>query len=217
MEIEATTVVIADDHAGVRSYVRQTLETGGFAVVAEAADAQGAVEAVREHRPEVALLDINMPGGGINAAGEIAGRMPDVAVVMLTVSRSDDDLFEALRAGASGYLLKDIDPARLPDALHAVLRGEAALPRALVTRVINEFRERDDHRRSTALPQDARLSSREWEVADALAAGLSTNEIAERLFIGDNTVRSHVASILRKLRVSNREEAIDLLREESER
>jgi DNA-binding NarL/FixJ family response regulator len=217
VEGSVTTVVVADDHPTVRAYVRETLETGGFSVVAEASDAQSAVEAVRAHRPHVVLLDINMPGGGIAAAQEISGRLPDVAIVMLTVSRADDDLFQALRAGATGYLLKDIDPVRLPAALQGVLRGEAALPRALVAKVIEEFRQRDDHRRSRALPQNARLSSREWEVADGLAQGLSTNEIADMLFIGDNTVRSHIASILRKLRVSSREEAVELLREEEER
>ena len=218
MEVEgaATTIVVADDHRDVRTFIRETLEAGGFTVVAEAVDAQSAVDAVRTHRPDVALLDIKMPGGGIAAAREISGRIPDIAIVMLTVSRADDDLFEALRAGAVGYLLKDIDPARLPDALRGVLRGEAALPRSLVAKVIDEFRERDGQRRSKALPQNARLSSREWEVADGLAAGLSTNEIAEQLFIGDNTVRSHVASILRKLRVKSRAEAVELLRDDSE-
>jgi DNA-binding NarL/FixJ family response regulator len=220
VEVEGspTTVVVADDHAAVRTFVRETLEAGGFVVVAEAADAHAAVEAVREHRPQVALLDIHMPGSGIAAAAEITARIPGVAVVMLTVSRTNEDLFEALRAGASGYLLKDIDPSRLPNALQAVLRGEAALPRALVTRVIDEFRQREEGKnRTRSLPQNARLSSREWEVADGLAAGLTTNEIADRLFIGGNTVRSHVASILRKLRVSSREEAVELLREEEER
>jgi DNA-binding NarL/FixJ family response regulator len=214
VEGSVTTVVVADDHPGVRTFIRETLETGGFVVVAEATDAQSAVDAVRTHRPHVALLDIHMPGSGIAAAQEISSRIPDVALVMLTVSRADDDLFQALRAGAVGYLLKDIDPGRLPAALRGVLRGEAALPRALVAKVIDEFRQRDDHRRARALPQNARLSSREWEVADGLAQGLTTNEIADMLFIGDNTVRTHVASILRKLRVSSRQEAVDLLREE---
>ena len=173
---------------------------------------------MRSLRPDVALLDIHMPGGGIAAAAEITAHVREVAVVMLTVSRSDDDLFDALRAGARGYLLKDMDPDRVPIALRGVLNGEAALPRSLMGKVIAEFQDRDARPRRRALPVNARLSSREWEVADGLGKGLTTNEIADLLFIGDNTVRTHIAAILRKLRVSTREEAVELLREpDSER
>ena len=209
-------VVIADDHPATRAALRKNLSDGGFQVVAEAANAMSAVEAVRSIHPEVVLLDINMPGNGIAAADEITRQVPDVAVVMLTVSRSDDDLFDALRAGARGYLLKGMDPDRLPAALEAVLAGEAALPRSLISRVIQEFHERDGRRRRKNLPANARLSDREWEVADALGKGLTTNEIAESLFIGDNTVRTHIASILRKLRVTTREEAVRVLTEVDE-
>jgi len=212
----AETVVIADDHPATRAALRRSLEEGGFRTVGEAVDALSAVDAVRALLPDVALLDIQMPGGGINAAVEITAHLPEVAVVMLTVSRSDDDLFDALRAGARGYLLKDMDPDRVSTALRGVLAGEAALPRALMSKVIREFQDREAKPRRRALPVNARLSSREWEVADGLGKGLSTNEIAELLFIGDNTVRTHIASILRKLRVSTRDEAVELLREEGE-
>jgi len=123
--------VLADDHAATRLGVRLALEDAGFRVVAEAADAREAVDAALEHRPDLCLLDVYMPGLGIAAAAELAEALPDMPVVMLSVSDTDEDLFEALRAGACGYLLKDTDPQRLPHALRAVLNGEAPLPRVL--------------------------------------------------------------------------------------
>lgn len=206
-------VLIADDHPPTRSGVRRVLEEAGFVVCAEAADATAAVaEALRE-RPDVCLLDVRMPGGGgVAAAAEIARRLPDAHVVMLTVSRDDDDLFDALRAGARGYLLKDIERAKLPGALRSVLDGEAQLPANLVARVLDEFRGRQA-RRSVLLEHRpaADLRPREWEVLELLRQGLSTAEIAARLFIAEVTVRSHVSSILRKLQVRDREAAVGLL------
>ena len=162
-------------------------------------------------RPGLCLLDIRMPGGGIAAAWEITARLPETKVVMLTVSRDDDDLFAALRAGASGYLLKDLEPDRLADALEEVLTGDAAIPGALVARLVSEFRERGPRRRAvlTGAP-DGHLTSREWEVLELLRERRSTSEIAERLFVSQATVRSHVAAILRKLRVPDREAAVQL-------
>jgi DNA-binding NarL/FixJ family response regulator len=205
-------VVIADDHAPTRSGVRTALEHAGFEIVGEAGNATAAVEVARRERPDVCLLDIHMPGSGIAAATRITDELPDTAVVMLTVSRNDDDLFDALRSGASGYLLKDTDPARLPLALRGVLSGEAAIPRALVARLIDEFRDRGRYRRMPVLgARGAMLTSREWEVLELLREGLSTKEIAERLFLSPATIRSHVAAILRKLRVPDRAAAIRLL------
>jgi DNA-binding NarL/FixJ family response regulator len=207
-------VILADDHAATRAGVKAALERSGFRVVAEVSDAPGAVQAAAEHKPDVCLLDIQMPGNGISAAAEITDRDPEVAVVMLTVSRDDADLFDALRAGALGYLLKDTDPDRLPLALRGVLEGEAALPRALVARVVDEFRERGRRRRlPLAKQRGVELTSREWEVLDLLHQKLSTAEIAERLFVSQVTVRSHIAAILKKLRVGSREEALKLLEE----
>ena len=208
-------VVIADDHPPTRAGVRQALEADGCLVVAEVANATKAIAAVVEHEPDVALLDINMPGNGIAAAGEICRRVPTTAIVMLTASRDDDDLFEALRSGASGYLLKDMDPDRLASALRGVLAGEAALPRALVARVVGEFRSRPKKRLGFgAAAATAKLTEREAEVLDLLADGLSTEEIAERLFVGKVTVRTHVANILKKLRVTDRDAAVRMARGE---
>lgn len=204
-------VVLADDHAAVRAGIRLALAGEGFNVVAEASDGPGAVEATLRERPDIALLDVNMPGSGIKAAEEIAAALPDTVVVMLTVSRDDDDLFAALRAGASGYLLKDTDPGRLPFALRGVLEGEAALPRGLVARLIEEFRTRGKRRRLPLMRQrGVELTEREWEVLEFLHDGMSTAEIAERMSISPVTVRRHVSEILKKLRVSSREEAVQL-------
>ena len=202
-------VVIADDHPPTRAGVRLSLEVSGFEVCAEAANAAAAVAACTEHHPDVALLDIHMPGNGISAAARISATLPDTAVVMLTVSRDDADLFEALRAGARGYLLKDIDPARLGNALQGVLDGEAALPRNLVSRLMDEFRTRGERPLRAQGPL-ATLTSREWETLDLMRQGLSTAEIAERLFVSPVTVRSHIAAILRKLHVTNRRSAIEV-------
>ena len=207
-------IVLADDHPPTRAGVRLALEGAGFEVVAECADAKSAVAAVLQERPDACLLDIHMPGGGIAAAAEIYAALPDTAVVMLTVSREDEDLFAALRAGAAGYLLKDTDPERLPEALRGVLAGEAALPRTLTARLIEEFRRRDRPRR---LPfsrgHGPTLTSREWETLDLMREGLGTAEIARRMRISTVTVRRHISSILAKLRVESREEALRLLAE----
>jgi DNA-binding NarL/FixJ family response regulator len=205
-------VLVADDHPPARAGVTAALERGGFVVCATAADARSAIEAARRERPDVCLLDVHMPGEGIHAAETIARELPETAVVMLTVSRTDADLLNALRAGASGYLLKDIDPARLPLALRGVLSGEAALPRRLVAVLIEEFRERKRRRRIPLVGRrSVELTDREWEVLESMRLGWTTEQIAEHFFISPVTVRTHIASILRKLQVSDREAAIALL------
>ena len=204
-------VVIADDHAPTRMGVRMALEEDGFAVVAEGGSAAAAVTAALEHKPDVALLDVHMPGSGIAAARTISTQLPSTAVVMLTVSRDDNDLFEALRAGARGYLLKDIDPARLPHALRGVLDGEAALPRALVARLMDEFRGGPAARGGN--PALQKLTKREAEVLELMRQGLSTREIADRMFVATVTVRTNVSAILKKLQVSDREAAVQIAQE----
>jgi DNA-binding NarL/FixJ family response regulator len=200
----------------MRAGVRSALEGHGFTICAEAADAPSAVEAALFHRPDVCLLDIRMPGGGIRAADEITAQLPKTAVVMLTVSRNDADLFDALRAGASGYLLKDTDPTRLPHALHGVLAGEAAIPRSLVMQMIEEFRGRARRRRLPLVGRDVPLTSREWDVLEMLRDNAPTAEIAKRLGIAEVTVRRHVGGILKKLRVRTRKEAVGLLDQRSQ-
>ena len=208
---DALRVVIADDHAPTRETVREALESHGIEVVAEAASAPAAVAAAEEHLPDVCLLDIHMPGSGIMAAAEITQSLQGVAVVMLTASRDDEDLFAALRAGASGYLPKDMDPDRIGHALRGVLAGEAALPRWLVLKVLDEFRA-EPKRRISLKPKrpTTALTPREQEILDLMAEGLSTEDIAKRLFVAQVTVRTHISTILKKLRVPDRASAIRL-------
>ena len=210
-------VLIADDHAPTRSGVRQSLEGGGFEVCAEAADGEQAIALARKHRPDVCLLDISMPGGGgIKAAAAISEELPDTAIVMLTAFAGDDELFDSLKAGAAGYLLKETDPKRLPFALRGILDGEAAVPRRLVARLIDEFRSQGRRRRvPIGGKRGPELTTRQWEVLELLGEGYTTTEIGRRLNVSPTTVRRHVSDILGKLGVSDRREAIALFSDES--
>jgi DNA-binding NarL/FixJ family response regulator len=201
-------VLLADDHAPTREDIRFALERHErFEICAEATDAAAAVEASVREKPNVCLLDIRMPGWGVAAAWEIHARLPETKIVMLTVSRDHCDLFAALRAGAAGYLLKDMDPRALPRTLASVVDGEVAIPRELVGQVVEEFRDRSARRRATVGDEgEERLTSREWQVLDLLRHQLPTSEIAERLVLSPVTVRTHVASILRKLKARNRDD-----------
>lgn len=193
--------------------VRIALEdAGGFTIVAEAASAAEAVSVVEELRPDLCLLDVHMPGGGIVAAAKISKSVPGTQVVMLTASRNDDDLFESLRAGAAGYLLKDTDPMRLRNALRGAMQGEAAIPRNLVSRLVAEFR--DAGKGETPLEKKGiHLTPRETEVLNLMREGKSTDEIAQEIFVSQVTVRTHVASILKKLDVRDRLAAVRMTEE----
>jgi DNA-binding NarL/FixJ family response regulator len=204
----APTVVIADDHPPIRLGVRMALMQGGFRVLAEVADADGAVEAVLRERPDACLLDVRMPGGGIEAAVRLAELAPDTAVVMLTVSTSADDLLAALRAGARGYLPKDMSPNRLPAALHGVLRGEAALPRTFVGRMLKELSTVPDREPAPLRVGDVELTPRESEILRLLRAGLSTVEIGRRLSLSPVTVRRHISAAGAKLGADGRDGAL---------
>lgn len=149
-----------------------------------------------------------MPGGGIEAAGQIVREVHGTTVVMLSGVARDEDLFAALEAGASGFLLKDTNPDRLPHALEGVMKGEAALPRTLMTRLIEEFRLRDSMHRPLIGPSGRRLSEREQEVLGLMAEGLSTRQLAERLDINSITVRRHISTMIEKLDVADRTAAI---------
>jgi DNA-binding NarL/FixJ family response regulator len=206
-------VLIADDHPPTRDDVRRAIEGDQrLDVCAAAADAAEAVQAAVRERPDICLLDIRMPGSGLAAAWEIKARLPEAKIVMLTVSDEDTDLFAALRAGADGYLLKTMNLRRLADALAGVCSGEAAIQRTLVARVLERFRGREPRWRHPAGGGTAgrRLTSREWEVLELLAQGSSTAEIAERLVLSASAVRVHIASIVRKLDVSDRAAAAKL-------
>jgi DNA-binding NarL/FixJ family response regulator len=187
------------------------LEASDVEIVAEAVDANGAIEAALEHRPELCLLDVYMPGSGIAAASELNRMLPHMPIVMLSVSDADEDLFEALRVGACGYLLKDTDPRCLAAALRGVFNGEAPLPNVLTARLIREFQRRGRERCVLdAAGRTVTLSERESEVLALLRADVETSQIARRLGISPATVRRHVSDILRKLRVADRSAALQL-------
>lgn len=205
---DARRIVIGDAHAVTRRGVRQVLERHGWEVVAEVADADDAVRAVAEHEPDISLLDVAMPGGGIAATAQIVARAPDALVVLLSVAEDTDVLLEALRVGASGFLVKDMNVDRLPFAMEGVLRGEAALPRWLVSRLVAEFRARGTRRRA---PEGVTLSEREWEVLEALRDGLDGAETATRLSLSPVTVRRHLQRAVAKLGARDRADALQKL------
>ena len=211
-------VLVADDHAPTRDDVRRALDADGrFNICCEVADAAEAVQAAVRKQPDICLLHIRMPGSGLAAAWEIAARLPQAKIVMLTVSDEDTDLFTALRAGADGYLLKNMNMRRLPDALHGVCAGEAAMPRELVARVLERFHGREPRWRPlvAADVSEGRLTSREWEVLALLARRYTTAEIAASLVLSASAVRAHITSVVRKLQVEDRAAAAELFRERS--
>ncbi len=205
-------VLVADQHPTTRLGFKVALEKHGFVVCAEVADAASAVLLAKSEQPRLCLIDVQIPGGGIVAAKEMASALPETAVVMLAASEKRTHFLDSLRAGAAGYLLKDIDLERLPVVLERILAGEAAIPRFLVSDLVSEFRGQDARRELVSMRHPrARLTAREWEVLNLLLQRLSTAQISSRLFISQATVRSHIASTLNKLGVESRESAIKLV------
>jgi DNA-binding NarL/FixJ family response regulator len=207
-------VLVADHDSASRAGVRLSLEGHGFEVCGEAESADAAVDAARREQPDVSLIEADLPGGGVVTAERVLAEAPRTVVVMLSAAVDDERLFAAVRAGARGYLLKDMDPSRLPMALRGVLDGEAALPRALMGRVLEELRAVEHGRHASELSRlGVKLTRREREVLEQLDRGLETAEIGELLSISAVTVRRHVSEILRKLSASDREAALRLLRD----
>ena len=206
-------VLVADDHTQSAARSSKPSKRADDSLSPPKPGTPTAVQAALTTQPQLCLLDIRMPGNGLAAAWEITARLPQTKVVMLTVSRNDNDLFAALRAGASGYLLKDVDINHLLDALDEVMADEPAISHELIPRLVAEFRDRSARRRSVLRPppQGDPLTSREWEVLDLLRKDQTTADIARTLTLSQATVRSHIAAILRKLRVPDRAAAIQLL------
>lgn len=209
----APRVLIADEQPTFRRSVRTVLERDGFEVCAEAVDAEGAIRAGTRESPEICLLAVLLPGGGVRAARVLAAEVPDTAVVMLTASADREHFLDAVRGGAVGYLLKDMDPERLPHALRAVLAGEAAVPRPLLGWLVREVQSQRLGRMLVGAHGPVELSWREWEVLDLLCDGMATRAIADRLCLSPATVRRHASSMTKKLGVSSREEAVALIAE----
>lgn len=227
MAADDLTIVLADDQELVRAGFRVILESEpGFRVVGEAADGAGAVEAVQQLRPDVVCLDVQMPGvDGLEAARRIAALPDPPAVLILTTFDSDDALFQALEAGASGFLLKNASPERLIDAVRTVAAGDALLAPDVTRRVISRATASAAVQPSatttattattdtTATKGDdalaaAGLTERETEVLRLLARGLSNAEIAGELYVGDATVKTHVSNVLQKLALRDRIQAV---------
>jgi DNA-binding NarL/FixJ family response regulator len=204
--------LVVDDHPLTRSALVGLLEQHSFPVVGEAADGSEAVENARKLQPDLVLLDLTMPGGGgLEALPKLRAAAPDCEVVVLTASGTEDDLLAAIRAGAAGYLLKTESPERIAEFLEGVAHGEAALSGEIARRLVD--RVRDGGRLDSGVPAAIaeRLSAREVEVLLLLDEHLGTDQIARRLFISEHTVRSHVKSLLRKLGVSSRRDALEAL------
>jgi DNA-binding NarL/FixJ family response regulator len=203
-------VLIADDQALVRAGFRKILEADSeIDVVAEAANGNEAVECSRLHMPDVVLMDIRMPGlDGIAATRRLADELKDgPRVLVLTTFGLEEYVYEALRAGASGFLLKDVPPEQLIDAVHVVARGDALLDPAITRSVIEAFASRPAARRELA-ERIEDLTPRERDVFALVARGLSNAEIAGELVVGDGTVKTHVAHLLLKLGVRDRVQAV---------
>jgi two-component system, NarL family, response regulator DevR len=199
-------ILLVDDHEVVRLGLKSLLERHPqFDVVGEASSAREAMEIVNNTHPDVVVMDIRLPGtSGIEACEEITGRYPEIKVIMLTSYAEDEMLFSAIRAGASGYILKQIGGEDLVRALEAVGRGEAMLDPTVTQRVFQEVRRAVKEEEASAF---AHLSQQEKHVLLLVSEGKTNREIAKSLFLGEGTVRNYVSSILSKLGVNNRAEA----------
>ncbi len=201
-------MLLADPHALFRRGVRMVLEEqADIEVIAECSDGNDAVDRITELVPDLAFIDVRLPGiTGIEATRRVRSVVPNVKVAILTVSEDDEDLFAAVRAGATGYLLKEVSIEELPDAVRAVVRGQSLMSPSMATRLLGEFNalsRRVEEQRGTA----PRLSDRELEVLRLVARGLSNKDIAAELVIAENTVKNHVRNILEKLQLRSRMEA----------
>jgi DNA-binding NarL/FixJ family response regulator len=207
----ADTVLVVDDHPLTREALSALLAQHGFSVVGAAADGEEAIGLARRLQPQLVLLDLSMPGlSGLDALPRLREAAPGCEVVVLTASGTEENLLSAIRGGAAGYLLKSEPPGRIAEFLRGVAQGKAALSGEIARRLLDEVR--NGGRRSGVPDAIARaLSAREVEVLLLLDDHLGTDQIARRLFISEHTVRSHVKSLLRKLGVSSRREALEAL------
>ena len=204
--------LVVDDHPLTRAALVGLLEQHSFPVVGEAADGAEAIERARDLQPDLVLLDLTMPGmGGLEALSKVRAAAPDCEVVVLTASGTEENLLAAIRGGAAGYLLKTEPPERIAEFLNGVVHGEAALSGEVARRLLDRVREGGTQDSGVPDAIAAELSAREVEVLLLLDEHLGTDQIAKRLFISEHTVRSHVKSLLRKLRVSSRREALEAL------
>lgn len=207
----ATRILLVDDHPLTRDALATLLEQKGFNVVGHAGDGLEAIDLARKLLPDLVLLDLSMPElDGISALPRLREAAPDCEVVVLTASGTEENLLAAIRGGAAGYLLKTESPERIVEFLNGIAEGEAALSGSVARRLLEQVRTGSVNEGVPDAIAGA-LSARELEVLLLLDDHLGTDEIAKRLFISEHTVRSHVKSLLRKLEVSSRREALETL------
>jgi DNA-binding NarL/FixJ family response regulator len=210
-KLGAPKVVVGASEPATLVGMRIALEADGIEVVGQVQTLNQLFEAIELYAPDVCLVDVDLQGGGLRAAAEVAGRAPAVRLVLLADDADDEPFLDAIRVGAAGYVPRRIAPERLPNIVRAVLDGEPAIPRALVGLLISHYRARPARRQLAGNGRGGDLTSREWEVLDFMRAGLSTRQIADRLFISEVTVRRHIGSVLKKLDVESRADALRLL------
>jgi DNA-binding NarL/FixJ family response regulator len=209
--LDHPSVLLADDDVAHRRGVRDALEADGFVVVGETADADTAISATTRLRPDILLLEIELPGDGLSAIGRVAKASPKTLIVVLSRSDRPEEVVTALTRGAAGYLLKGISGERLASTLRGAYGGEPPLSRSLVPHLVDEIRRGSERR--LLLPTGAvTLRPREWEVGELLRERRTTAEIADRLGVSPVTVRRHVGLLLQKLGAQSREAAVDMLR-----
>jgi DNA-binding NarL/FixJ family response regulator len=200
--------IVADDDPLARRMIKEALQRAGVVVIAEAQNGREAVELALHYRPDVVVMDVVMPElDGIAATRRIVKEHPEQVIVILTSADDDEMGLLGLRAGASGFLTKNLDVDVLPRALHGVLTGEAAISRKLSMRLVEQLR-RAPESVSGMRPVKSPLTPREWEVMDLLAQSRTTDQIAETLVLSSETVKTHVKNIMRKLEVRSREDAV---------
>lgn len=215
-ELEHPSVLLADDDGPYRRNTRGRLEEHGFVVVAEVGEGASAISAATRLRPDICLIEIELPGDGLHAINRIAKASPKTLIVVLSHSERHEDVVAAFTRGASGYLLKGISGDRLAATLRGAYAGEAPLSRSLVPHLVDEIR-RGSVRRLALPGGPVTLTPREWEVGELLREGQSTTEIARRLGVSPVTVRRHVSLLLQKLGAESREAAVETLRAYSRR
>ncbi|MBV9661161.1 MAG: response regulator transcription factor [Acidimicrobiales bacterium] len=203
-------VLVADDQAVFRRGLYVVLDTGeDIEVVAEAEDGAEAIAKAEEMAPDVVLMDVRMPRvSGIEAARRIREVLPSTKILMLTVSDEEDDLYEAIKAGANGYLLKEISVEEVASAIHSVMQGQSLISPSMASKLLNEFNslaKLAEGREQLPAPV---LTARELEVLKLVARGMSNKEVADELYISENTVKNHVRNILEKLHLHSRMEAV---------
>jgi DNA-binding NarL/FixJ family response regulator len=201
-------VLVVDDHTLFRKGLVTLLRDRGVTVAGEAADGRAGIEEAMRLKPDVILMDVNMPGcNGIEATRVIHERLPETRILMLTVSDENDNLFAAVKAGARGYLLKNIDPDELVSAVERLMNGEAVIPHQLAAHFLAEFATMANSRVAPAVGSSHVLTTREEEILRELANGATNKEIANALSISEHTVKIHLKNILKKLHMNNRTQA----------